>query len=66
MVGMAMADEHGIDLGRQEPEQPGQHRVAGIDEQPEPVVLEQVAAAGFARRRPRAAATDDAQLHVSR
>ena len=64
VVGMAVADEHGIDLGgRQEPEQPGQHCVAGIDQQPEPVVLEQVAAAGFARRGPRAAATDDAQLH---
>ena len=38
VVGMAVADEHGIDLlGRHEPEQPWQHRVARIDQQPEPV-----------------------------
>ncbi len=64
MVGVAVADEHGIDLlGQEEPEQPGQHRVARIDQQPESVVLEQIAAAGFVRRGPRAAAADDAQFH---
>jgi hypothetical protein len=46
VIGMPVADQNGVYLGRVEDlEQPGERRVAGVDQQPEPVVLDQVAAA---------------------
>lgn len=46
VVGMAMADEHRVDVVRRAVlQQPGHRCVAEVDDQPEPVVLDQVAAA---------------------
>ena len=52
MVRVAVTDEHGVDrLGGHDPEEPRDDRVARIDEQPEPVMLDEVATAGTPGRR---------------
>ena len=64
MVGMSVTDEHRIDLvGVELFQQSRQRRVTGVDEQPEPVVLDEVPAARLARRRPRAAPAENRQPH---
>ena len=64
---MTVTDEHGVDrLGGHDPEEPRDDRVARIDEQPEPVVLDEVATAGTAGRRKSAGATEDGESHQRR
>lgn len=65
MIRMPVRDEDGIDFTRWDvTEQTGNHRISGIDEQPEPVVLDQVATAGLVGRRPRAASAEDRKSHA--
>ena len=64
MVRVAVTDEHGIDrLGRHDLEEPRDDRVPGIDEQAEPVVLDEVATAGTTGRRTPAGAAEDGESH---
>ncbi len=66
MIRMAVADEDGIDLiGRNGAQQLGQNGVAGIDQQAEAIVFEEVAATRLACCRPAATAADDGQLQFS-
>jgi hypothetical protein len=59
-----MAHEDGVDrLRRSQLEQTRQRRVSRIDEESEVVVLEQVAAAGAAGRRPGAGPAEDREPH---
>jgi hypothetical protein len=60
-----MRDVHGVDLGgREVPEQPRQHGEPGIQQQSEPVVLDQEASACPTGRRPHPAATEHRQSHA--
>jgi hypothetical protein len=64
VVGMSVADEHGVDvLGGRSALQPLHGSVAGVEQQPEPVVLHEVAAARLVGRRPGAAATEHRDAH---
>ncbi len=64
VVRVAVADEHGVDrLGRHDPEEPRDDRVARVDEQAEPVVLDEVATAGTSGRRKPAGAAEDGESH---
>ena len=52
VVRVAVTDEHGVDrLGGHDPEEPRDDRVPRIDEQAEPVMLDEVATAGTPGRR---------------
>jgi hypothetical protein len=64
MIGVAVADEHSVNLSRRGAfQQPRHGRIAKIDDETEPVVLEQKAAAGLARFRPRTAPAQDREPH---
>jgi hypothetical protein len=64
MVGVTMANEHSINLTRRGPfQQPRHGRKTQIDDQTEPVMLGQKAAAGLARFRPRTAPAQDREPH---
>jgi hypothetical protein len=66
VVGVLVADEHGVDLGGIEAlEQSRQGRVPGVDQQHEAVVLEQVATARLPRRRPRPASAERRKSHCA-
>src|SRR5262249_33661343 len=57
--------EHRVDLpGAEAFQQPRHDRIAKVEQQPEPVVFHQKAAARLARFRPRAAATEHRQPHL--
>jgi hypothetical protein len=59
---MTVADEHGVEVAGSHPfQQPRHRRVARIDQQPEAVVLGQVAAARLAGLRPGAARAKNSQ-----
>jgi len=67
MVRMPVADQHRIDLfGGQVQEQLRQNRVARVDEEPETLMFDEVAAAGLAGRRPAAATAEDGESHGPR
>jgi hypothetical protein len=56
MVGVAVTDEHGVDLiGREARDD----RVSGVDQEAESVVLQKIAAARLSGRRPRTAGTEN-------
>ncbi len=65
MIGVPVADEHRVDLVRGDPfQQPRHGREASVDQQRESVVLHEVAAAGLARFRPRAAPAQNRDPHL--
>ena len=60
---MTVTDEHGVDrFGEHVTEEPRDDRVAGIDQQTEPVVLDEVATAGTPGRREFAGAPEDGEV----
>jgi SAM-dependent methyltransferase len=64
MIGVPVADEHRVDPVRGRSfEQPRHGRVPGVDEQPEAVVLDQVATARLTRVGPGAAAAENREPH---
>jgi hypothetical protein len=64
VIGVAVADEHSVNLTRLGVfQQPRHGRIAKIDDETEPVVLNQEAAAGLARFRPRTAPAQDREPH---
>ena len=67
MVRVTVTDEHGVDrLGGHDPEEQRDDRIPRIDEQAEPVVLDQVTAAGTAGTRKPAGAAEDGESHRCR
>ena len=64
MVRMAVADKDGVDrLGRQDLEEARDDRVARVDQQAEPVVLDEVATTGTGCRGVRAGPAKDRESH---
>jgi hypothetical protein len=64
VVGVAVAEQHRVDtLGRHPLQQPRHGGVPRVDHHPEPVVLDEVAAAGLPGRGPGAAATQHRHPH---
>jgi hypothetical protein len=65
VVGVAVTDEDRIDVGGVDPLQQARHDgVAGIDQEPEAVMLHQVAAARLPGRRPGTAPADHGEPHA--
>ena len=59
-----MTDENRVDLVRSDPlQQPRHSRIAEVDDQPEPVILNEVAAACLSCRRPCAASAENGKSH---
>jgi hypothetical protein len=64
VIGVPVADEDRVDgVCRDQLEQPWEDRIAGVDQQPEPGLLDQVPAARATGGRPGAGAPQDRQLH---
>jgi hypothetical protein len=67
VVGMPVADEHGVNpLGGHQLEQPRHGCIAGIDQQNEGAEFNQVSAASTSSLWPGPASTQDGQLHLER
>ena len=66
VVGVPVADEHGVERRRALGGQGGGHAVSGVDQQAESVVVDEVAAARLARARVGATSPDDGELHPRR
>src|SRR5207247_8833181 len=61
---MPVTNEHRVDLTGGDPfQQPRHDRLANVNQQPEPVMLTEVAAARLARLRPAAATAEHCQPH---